>query len=452
MRIAIASAFAYGVCFWRRLVDEGHEVMVWIGDPKTKRMNTEARTVGCGIVPRTDSWYALLAWAAAGVRARTPTLMFFDSSGLGERADEARKAGLHVIGGAKICDRLEKDRAFGAVIAQRAGCDLPPNQNFTTIDETLKAARTLDRPVYFKCDADLGCDTTHSADTPEELIEYLESFKREHGNNRANRLEEKIDGIAISTARWWNGRAFIGPYEGTFERKKLMSGEIGPATGCAFNAVWMYSADEPQMAEKLSFDALTESFLKYECPPGIYDINSVVSDGEAYFLEFSPRIGYDADALALCTLYDDLGAWLWHVATGQGDGGGIVMDEIAYSVRLGVPPYPFEHVKRDDEGAPTQLPIRGDTGSLWKPPFLAYELKYAEENGLCCATSDGVVGMSAAVGNSVEKLHHDTLQFAKKRLRVPGLMYRHDGGECIVEDALRAEEEGISDLPEALVS
>lgn len=453
--MAIASNFGTGAGLWRRLVDEGCDVLVWIGEldsQKSPQILLSHRKVGIGIVPRTDSWSTLLEFAKTGMRANIPTVMLFDSSGLGALADDARAAGVHVIGGGKFCDRLEFDREFGQRIASDAGCALPPYQQFNSIDETIAFARTsLDQPVYWKTDTYIKADATKGCDTPDELIEYLEGIKREARPNIKNILQAKIDGPALSTGRWWNGKAWVGPYSGDWERKKLMAGEIGPATGCSFNAVWWYEQDCPLIAHATCWDGLTPLFLKQNAPAGFYDVNCVLSDGQAFFLEWCARLGWDSEPLGMCTLYDNLSEFLWSIATGQGDGGGL-RTELALSVRLSVPPYPSENVGRDDKASCVGVQVAGDTGNLWGDGFVAYELQHDDEKGLTMAAPEGIVGLSVARGFSLEELGETTLEFAKKCLRVPGLQYRNDAAECIAEDTKKAAEAGFDDLHEGLAA
>lgn len=453
MRIAIASSFGTAVAIWKRLADEGNDVLVWIGETKqdSPAMLTSHRKVGRGIVGRTDSWNTLLDWAKEGSRTGVPTLMVFDSSGLGKLADEARKAGIHVLGGGSFCDRLEFDRTFGKKIAQEAGCHIPASQQFASLDETISFARTsLDGPVYFKTDTYIKADATKGCDDAEELVEYLEDLKREARPNTKNILEEKIEGPALSTGRWWNGRTWIGPYAGDWEKKKFMADEIGPSTGCSLNAVWLYEDEDPLIARALCWDALAPAFVKHEAPPGFYDINAVLKGGKAYFLEWCGRFGYDSEVLGLCTLYDDLGAYLWQVATGQGDGGGL-RDELALSIRVTVPPYPSEAVERDHKASCVGVSVKGDVGDLWSGGFIGCELQH-DESGLTVAAAEGIVGLSAARGYSLEELGETTLEFAKKNLRVAGLQFRPDAAEVVASDTKKALHEGFDDLHEGLLA
>ena len=300
--------------------------------------------------------------------------------------------------------------------------------------------------MYFKTDSYIDGDATHKADTPEELVEYLRWIRTRARPQTKNILQEKIDGFALSTARWWSGRAWVGPYEATLERKKHMAGDVGPSTGCALNAVFFYEEDYPDIARALNWEDLTAEFAAAEAPPGLYDVNALVADGEAWYLEMTPRFGWDSEGTSH-RLYDHFSGWLWKVATGAGDAPEPSREQIAASIRLTVPPAPWEYGTRDEKGSAVGVPVNGDVGDLWSGGFMGYELQYHEDQGLTVAAPEGLVGLSIAVGDAMSDLAEEVTDFAKKRLRVPGLQFRVDIGEAIAEDAKTCREEGFDVHP-----
>lgn len=442
MRVAIASSFGCATSWWRRLVDEGHDVRVWI-QPQSHK------TVADGIVPKAGAYDDLLSWAKEGSLRREPTIFLFDSSGLGEKADEARRWGLRVVGGGSFCDKLEKDRLFGQKIAEKAGARVPPYQEFSSISECCSAAEKLgDTGTFFKTDRYIDGDATHGADSGAEMTEYLRGLIGRAGGHGRCILQEKIGGVPLSTARWWNGVRFVGPYEGTYENKKLMNDNVGPATGCSFNAVWFYEDEHPRIAELLGWEALEDDFRKHEAPPGLYDINVMVDDeGEAWYLEWTPRLGYDSE-MTSARLIPNLGAHLYAIATGREMPA--VYDELAYAVRIGVPPYPSEHVQKDDKASSDGVTVNGADG-LWSDFFIPYCVKDDPNGQLVVAGPEGLVGLSLATGDSLEDLHEQVIDYAKKGLRVPGAMFRTDGAKDTAEQAEKLLEAGIEVHPGLLL-
>ena len=417
MRIAVATAFSCGLSWWARLQDEGHEVGVWI-EPQSHK------TVGDGIVPKLTR---------EEIERFDGDLVLFDSSKLGDLADHVRKRGIPTVGGGSFMDKLEDDRVFGFKIAADAGCALPPYEEFASFTDALARARELgDLAMYFKSDRYLDSDATHGADSGPEMAEYLEEIIERYGGHGACILQQKIDGVPLSTARWWNGMDWVGPYQATYEDKKFMNDGVGPSTGCSFNVVWFYEG-EPEIVRQLHWPDLTQPFRAHRAPPGLYDINAIVApDGKAYFLEWTPRLGYDSEPTS-ALLLPDLGRHLHAVATGHDPEE--PSDDLAYTVRLSVPPYPWEHGKKDDKGGADGLIIRDHDG-LWDGHFVAYCVRAGKREGtLEAAGPEGIIGLTAAVGSSLEEAHEDAMDFAKDTLRVAGLQYRTDGAKHIKEKA-----------------
>lgn len=433
MRIAIASVFGCELSWAARLQDEGSDVLYWI-EPRSHK------TIGDGLIEKAGSWDQLLFWAKDGLRQKVPTLLLFGSSGLGEKADLARKWGVPVIGGGTFCDKLEKDRSFGQVIAESAGCKIPACQEFKNVDECMKAAENLgDQATYFKTDSYIHGDATHGASSGETMVEYLTDLTRQYPVRGTCILQEKIEGVPLSTARWWNGMNFTGPYQGTYEQKAFMNDNIGPSTGCSLNATWFYEEESPLIAQKLGWDNLTFAFRKNAAPPGIYDINAVVDEnGEVWYLEWTPRLGYDSEPTSM-RLMENLSEHLWNVANGREMPA--VFDDLAYSVRLSVPPYPSEDVEKNEKASPDGKAIHGADG-LWDGNFIAYEVRDDPEGEICVAGPEGIVGLSLAVGEKLSELHSEVMGFAGD-LRVAGLQWRTDGKHEIEEAAESLKEAGL---------
>jgi hypothetical protein len=415
-----------------RLLDEGHEVLVW-------HDWDDNNWIGRGIFPIESSWEGLLEWASQ----EPESIVLFDASGMGKKADEARDRGLLVVGGGTFCDRLETDRAFGSEVAAEAGAMIPQHEAFASLSEVKERAKSIGAPVYFKTDTFVEQDATQGCDDGAELLSYMDEL-RERGvpDKTKCMLQEKIDGTAISTGRWWNGNAWAGPYCWDLERKALLNGDKGPSTGCAFNAVWF--TPESSVAEGLGWEALALSFRREEAPPGWYDINSVIDeDGTPWFLEWTPRLGYDSEPTGF-RLVDHLGSLLWAVATGQG--WATISDEIAYSFRLYVPPYPWESVKRSDKKTCIGTHIDGADG-LWDKHFIPYQVEIADDGIMKVASPEGCVGLSLAVGKKLSALGKETLEYADDDLSVAGLGYRTDGHEKVKQDAAKLKESGVKVHP-----
>jgi phosphoribosylamine---glycine ligase len=87
-----------------RLVEEGHEVKVYISNPL-------CHDTLAGLVAHTSDWRDELSWVR---EAGHQGIIVFENAaeGRGLLQDKMRQDGLNVIGGSGYGDRLENDRAF----------------------------------------------------------------------------------------------------------------------------------------------------------------------------------------------------------------------------------------------------------------------------------------------------------------------------------------------------
>ena len=440
MRVAIASGYGCSLSWAARLQDEGCDVRLWIDSSD----DDDIVHVGDGIVPKENNYDKLVAWCHEDA---AHTLLLFDASGMGERADLARKSGLYVVGGGTFCDKLENDREFGQDIALAVGAAIPEYESFDSLSECQRWAKSLgDTGTVFKSDSYIDSDSTYIACSGDDLREYLQYLRGETKDAGHFVVQKLIDGKGadLSTARWWNGRAWIGPYELDIEKKRFMDGNLGKSTGCSLNAVW-FDAD-PRTAKELNWEALTEHFLQNEAPPGIYDINCRIAEDEtAYFLEHTPRLGYDSEMTSQ-RLIGSLCDFLWCVATGQGSTQ--ISSELAYSVRLSIPPYPYEHAHWTDDYSCEGVPVNGVDG-LWDGQFIAYQVREKQSGeGYEMASSEGIVGLALAVGDDIHALNDECVAYGKElHSKIPGLQLRTDGGMQVAEDAKNLQALGYAPHP-----
>lgn len=434
MRFAFVSHEGSGLPFWLRLLDEGHEVMAYIPDRGTSFIHRET---GRNLVPIASSITDLRAWGYA-----KPTVFVFDCSEEGEIAEGLRAHGKFVIGGGAFCDKLEMDRHFGSTIAEECGMNVPTTHKFPTISAALAHLKKHDQDWYFKTD-DLLATSMTSHGEGESLGRRLEAYRDCYGDGVKNILQETIEGPDISTACWWNGSDWIPPFEGTIENKKLMNDDVGPATGCAFNIVWWYD-NFPKIATALCFEKLGEVFRREKAPPGIYDINALLSKDGVYFLEHTPRFGYDAEPTAMRGLQGDLGEFYYNLARGTAAFAPFDITRSQMSVRVSIPPYPWEQLhelpsrKRARASGAVGVPVGGidptDRAQLYAGSgehFMAYGLGLRSDGQLICVDPTGIIGLVCADGVEPEEMNETIVDFIKDDLDIPDVQYRTDAGSVL---------------------
>lgn len=438
MRFAYHSFDGVTLSWARRLHDEGHEVLFYVkGDRKN--------TIGRGIVNVASS---LAQWRAWGLMDPS-TIYFFDATESGELADQLAKQGCLVVNGGTFQDRLELDRAWGADIATRAGILVPPTYKFGSIAEAISFLQS--NPVQqagdggwaWKPDKDIGTDATLVAKDAETIVDHVQQISRRFGDGLKCILQERIDGVAVSTARWWNGKTWVGPIEGTIENKKLMNDNLGPATGCSLNVVWFYRDEDVRIAQELHFEALAEEFRRVKAPAGLYDINCILDKRGAWFLEWTPRLGVDSEITSQRGIMA-LGEFIHALVLGLPVDQYFDTDQAYFDVRLTIPPYPF-HTKEDKSPARDSR-VKGEDG-LWEGMFVAGDLAYNDELGLHSASDEGIVGFCVCAGRSVKKTYAKIYEWIKDNLKVPDLQYRTDAAKVIQEDLDKMAEYGFDTTP-----
>jgi phosphoribosylamine-glycine ligase len=407
---------------WRRLQDEGHTVYVYLPHGRGA-----ASQIGDGYVSKVHTPAGLMqAVTKRGV-------IIFDGNGHAELANSLRVQGYTVLCGGRFPDKLEHDRTYGMEIAKEIGIDVPPYTEFPTISKAIEYARAhKDKSFYFKSNKYLESDATRNAKTWKGLVAYLEDIKERFGVNTACILQEKVEGTALSTAWYWNGTSIVLPLEGTIEHKKYLNDELGPSTGCQFNVVWFYR-DSAKIGRLLKLDKVEEIWQREKAPPGLYDINAIITPaGKPYFLEWTPRFGYDSEPTAQL-LVSNLGALYAGWVRAQLGMLPVETEAAAYGIRVTVPPYPWEFPDDrkpagDVEG--NRIPIN-PKASLYKD-FIGYSLML-KDGEVRLADSSGVLGVVATKGVNLKDMHNYAISIARK-LDVAGLGYRTDGAAVLAKD------------------
>lgn len=430
MRFLWCSDTAQSLAIARRVVQEGHDVRLTI-------RKSEFHHVGDGLIDKVPWESRRHQWADVIVYDMTSPQLAAD-------AEAAKRKGIPVLGASKLADDLEHDRALGIDFIERIGLESPEFQEFSGARAWKDAAKYLDTldqdtGAVLKPQGAVRLKTFVACDC-HEMHRLLPWFERRFAADKASPkflLEPCVKGTEISTEAWWTGKDWLLPNH-TIERGKLLNGDLGEATGCAGNVVWLTTEREPLFAEL--FGRLGEEIGdQYRGP---MDINAIVlDDGTPMFLEFSPRFGYSA-IFGLAELVEDFAEMLAAVASGERWHGQVHRDRYAIGVRTHIPPYPH------DEDAGIELSI-GYPVEGWEADSESRHLHPAEvqlgEEGV--ETAGPVPFEVTQTGASIAEAR-DKLYTTVKQLTIPYLGYRTDIGESgELEDAETLQRMRLVDLP-----
>ena len=338
----------------------------------------------------------------------------------GPLGDKLKKDHL-VIGASAWSEEIELDRKLGSDIGQKIGMEIAPTKDFKSFKEGIKflesneakAERWVMKP-HENQDLDLTFCEAHPGDL---LARMRGDLPGRIGSDRFEfMLQQFVEGVELSTEMWWDGDKYT-CFNRTFEEKKFMTGNLGPAIGSQNNIVWMCKDYNGILSEQ--FKKLIP-YLRRANYIGPIDINSIISekDHKPYFLEFSPRFGYDA----LYNLFQLSRDSLTTFFTKKFSVG--FKDEFAASERVSIPPFPYS--------LPTLLckfaKDAAITGDLKDMPWFWGEDIYKNEYGLACAGSDGILGVvcdsDPTLWGAVDKVYGHL-----KRMKVSqDLQFRKDLG------------------------
>jgi phosphoribosylamine-glycine ligase len=332
----------------------------------------------------------------------------------GPVADKLKK-NHQVIGGAEWCEEIELDRKLGSDVGQKIGMRISETHDFKALRQGTKFLKGRKDRWVLKPHDNADLDLTYVEKYPGELLRKFQGeLPRRVGEKFHYMLQRVVDGVEISTEGWFDGKGWK-HFNHTIEDKRLMAGNLGPAIGSQGNTVWV-KGSKGLLVEELT--RLTP-WLQRAGYVGPVDINAIVTeDRQAYFLEFSPRCGYDALYCLLTLLEGSLTDFFTKGFKGTFAPG------FASSQRLSIPPFPYAN--RDLLATMAkEVPLEGSL-NRW-PWFWAQDVRLDEDAQLCCAGSDGILGVAtgrgATVGEAVGQVHRRL-----KGMKIGAyLQYRLDG-------------------------
>lgn len=364
---------------------EGAEVTLFIKD-------TFSRKVMEGLVPQVES-------IEEGLKKK-PDFILFDLNGDGEKADKLRADGWKVIGGSKLADKLEMDRAYGVNLAKQYGIKTPKTVEFKGVENAISYVKSNPKPLAIKVDNNKSESSSYVAKDQKDMLDYI-SYQKEEGlmNGDTFVLQEVIKGAEISTECWFSNGVPLFPCNSTWETKKLLAGELGVRTGCETSVVCHFEGNHSRIAEKTILKIAP--LMKHAKYTGPCDVNAIVSeeDHEPYFLEWTPRLGYSAIYAYASILGMPLSEYFNRIIKGSFT---IPFKSIwGTSLKLHIPPYPFSH-EDDRISREAYKPIEGiRINGKENKDFIPIDCKKGKTTKLEAAGTMGIIGECLGRGNSV---------------------------------------------------
>ncbi len=345
MRLLIVDPPGHGLDFAIRAKQAGHEVKLAI------RQDKRTENIGRGFCEVVRDHRAWLRWAEL--------IVCTDNSLYLRDLDSHRKEGGLIIAPSQEAAQWELNRKLGQDVFRKAGIDIATSKEFHSYDDAIAfVKKTMGRFVSKPCD-DANADKalSYCSSGPDDMLYMLDRWKRSDKLKGSFILQEFIPGIEMSCAGWFGPHGFNDQIEESFEFKKLMNGECGPATG--EQGTVMRFVRNSKLANKVLFP-LTKQLqkLNYTCECAV---NCIIDDkGKPWPLEFTMRLGWPAFQLQCALLKGDPVKWLYDLATGK-DAQPFFLGRVAIGVVLSVPDYPYSRLTGKEV---VGIPVFGVTPGL----------------------------------------------------------------------------------------
>lgn len=406
-----------------RIKQEGHDVRIFIQD-KDRRDNFY------NLLNQTDDWRKELAWVG------TDGLIIFDDVGYGAIQDQLRKKGYTVFGGSLLGDRLEEDRLFAQHIFAQHGIPTVPSHTFQKIEQAIEFVEAHPRYWVIK-QSDLASKSLNYVGVMPDGKDVISMLKNYQANNLREcepiHLQERIFGVEIGVARYFNGNDWVGPIEMNIEHKKFFPGNLGPTTSEMGTLAW-YDADIEN--NKLFQETLAKlkPYLLSSGFRGDIDINCIVNEKGAFPLEATPRFGSPIVQLHTEFHHSPWGEFLYAVARGEPydlkwePGFGLV-------VLLAVPPFPYAIKMRgvSSKGIDIAFKETFTTDDFQHIHFEEVSARKPDDFGsLYISDYSGYVLSATHIGKTVEEAREKTYSLIDKIL-IPKMFYREDIGLSFIK-------------------
>jgi len=401
-----------------RLIEDGHEVRVHIGNPL-------CRDTLAGLVPRVEDWESELQWV--GASGDDGCILFENvGAGRGELQDQLRAKGFNVIGSSAFGARLENNRAFAQHILGETGLSTAPVFEFARTDE---ARRFIEkRPARYVLKSNGANAATFVGSHPEggDVDAVLAADSNLAGSSFV--LMEFVDGVEMGVGAYFNGSDFLTPACLDWEHKRFFPGDLGELTG-EMGTVVTYSRSRNFFERTL---AKMRPLLQENGYCGYINLNTIVNERGIWPLEFTCRFGYPGYAILdplQKTSWADLfrGMLRRDVPRFETEPG------FAVGIVITTPPFPYsrEHVA-EIVGLPVLF--EGDLSHSERR-----NIHYGEvglRDGVLVTTgASGYTLVVTGTGDSIAMARDRAIALAHKVI-VPNARYRRDIGDRLIDGEL----------------
>lgn len=395
-----------------RLKKEGHDVKLFI-------QKKEGKNNLNNLVEKTNDWKKELDWVGRD------GLIIFDDVGYGKIQNKLRADGYIVFGGSGLGEKLECDREFGQKILAKNGMRTASLKDFKNLNEAIEHIKKHPAKWVIKQNDHVYKNLTYVGNLESGLdtINVLENYRKNvKFCSQIITLQQRIDGVEVSVARYFNGSDWVGPIEISLEHTKLFPGNLGPTTDEMGTLAW-YTKKEKLFEETLG---LLKTFLQKADFRGDIAINCIVNKKGVFPLEVTTRIGTPIIHVQE-ELHESLwGEFLYAVASGKDfdlkwkEGYGI-------AILLAIPPFPYGP-KNNNSSFNTNIYFDKNISEKELNSIHFEEIAKRKKGGqFYLSDSRGYTSYITGHGKTVEEARYKAYSLIDK-IFIPKLFYRNDIG------------------------
>ena len=262
-------------------------------------------------------------------------------------------------------------------------------------------------------------------DDGSDAISILKSFETSNRSKSFSTisLQQRVDGVEVAVARYFNGKDWNSPIFISFEHKPLLDGDRGPLTAEMGTLAWYDENEE----NKLFLATLNKikPFLTKINYRGYVDINSIVFQDKSFPLEATMRFGSPTNQLQSEIHLSSWGELLYTTARGEKSN---LKYKKGYSIvaSIAVPPFPYKSISQEYYLKGVQILFKEKLNKS-EEGQIHFEEVSMKDSSLYISGSNGYVLYVTGNGDSVESAQRQVYSLVNK-LVIPRMIYRTDIG------------------------
>jgi len=423
----------------QRVVEEGYTAFSWYEEGTIKGKGC----AGKGMIELVDDFWDVLKQY---IHRKDEIIIMIDDNSRGDMCDCLRIEGWKVIGSSHFADEIEHEREKGNELAEKIGLEISPFKLFSDFNSAKKflidvKKKEPEKMYVFKPDGVelAGSSKTYLAKSIDDMLKYVQWIEKDQAVNNYKcdkfLLQEYVGGVEADFAVWYNGEKLAPVMPITFEQKKIHG--LGAATGCLGQVFFYGTPDDGyfenhliKLAKELKVGGTNE-----------YAVNNIVSEEnhKPYFLEFTPRFGWDSTFGELSLLKD------------AGRSIGDFFTKIAFGI-----PFPKKYFPTNRYSAAVRIFSESvhTKGECVKGKSIYWDKKYEdnfwwysvrERDGLYEIT-DNPIGVVSACGDSIEEAAakvYGMLRPENMIINTPDIFYSETIGEGVVPSVHKLQDWGL---------